>query len=147
MENIVFTRHQLRPSDIDIWGHLNHSKAVELFELGRFAWVSRNRFPLDREWVPVVTRIDVVYRREVFISEIVIKTEMVEAKHYSAGFEQAILASDTDSDPAVAGRVWLSFLNKATRRPTRLRDLDAWLPRVRQKARRETSRDTVMAPV
>jgi acyl-CoA thioesterase FadM len=124
MANVALTAHRLRPSDIDIWGHLNHSKAVELFELGRFDWVLRMRFPLDREWVPVVTRIDVVYRREVLISEVVIKTEMVERKHYTAGFHQEILVAGADAGPAVTGRVWLSFLNKANRRPMRLRELD-----------------------
>lgn len=124
MSNITLTPHQLRPSDIDVWGHLNHSKAVELFELGRFAWISKIGLPLDGEWVPVVTRIDVVYRREVFISEVVIRTEMAERKHYTAGFHQAILVPGVEDGPAVTGRVWLSFLSKVNRRPMRLRDLD-----------------------
>lgn len=130
MAPITLTRQHIRPSDIDIWGHLNHSKAIELFELGRYDWISKNQISLDQEWAPVVTRIDVVYRREVFLSEIVIKTELTQKKHFTAEFRQAILIPGMDEAPAVTGRMWLSFLNKASRRLMRVRGLD--IPASRQ---------------
>ena len=106
-----------------MFGHVNHSKSIELFELGRFDWLAKNELPLDERWTPVVTRIDVAYRREVFLSEVTIKTELALMKLYTAEFQQAIVIPGF-AEAAVTGRICMSFLNRESRRPMRLRDLE-----------------------
>lgn len=123
MHHATQIQHHIRPSDIDVFGHVNHSKSVELLELGRFDWLSKNKLPLDERWIPVVTRIDVDYRREVFLCEVTIKTELAVLKQYTAEFQQAIHIPGFD-EPAVTGCICVSFLGRESRRPVRLRDID-----------------------
>lgn len=116
--------HHVRPSDIDMFGHVNHAKPIDYFELGRFDWLVQNHFPLDERWTPVVARIEVDYRRELFLTQIRVQTVLAELKQYSAEFQQSIFVADADV-PAVTGLVRVSFVGKDTRRPMRLRDVEA----------------------
>lgn len=116
--------HHVRPSDLDMFGHVNHAKPIDYFELGRFDWLTQNRFPLDERWTPVVARIEVNYRRELFLTAIRVQTVLAELKQYTAEFQQSVFIPDVDS-PAVTGSVRVSFISKATGRPMRLRDVEA----------------------
>lgn len=120
--------HHLRPGDIDAWGHLNHARAIELFELGRYDWAYARRGADSSAdaygCLPVVIRIDVQYRREVFLSDVLVSTELAGTKHYSAEFVQTIAAPAQPEHAAIVGRVWLSFLDPATRRPMRVQNLE-----------------------
>ena len=116
--------HHVRPSDIDMFGHVNHAKPIDYFELGRFDWLVQNQFPLDERWTPVVTRIEVNYRRELFLSEVRVQTVLGELKQYSAEFQQSVHVPGVEG-PAVTGSVRVSFIGKETRRPMRLRDVEA----------------------
>ena len=73
----------------------------------------------------MVTRIDVSYRREVFLCEVTIKTELATLKQYTAEFRQSLFIAGVD-EPAVTGCIHVSFLNRESRRPMRLRDLDVF---------------------
>ncbi|WP_411888291.1 acyl-CoA thioesterase [Hydrocarboniphaga effusa] len=117
--------HHVRPCDIDAWGHLNHAKAIELFELGRHDWV-RARQSAERGYgcLPVVVRIDVSYRREVFLSEVLVTTELTQTKYYTAEFTQAISLPHEADSPAIAGRISISFLDTTTRRPMRVQGVE-----------------------
>jgi len=123
MHHATEIRHHIRPSDVDIFGHVNHSKSIELLELGRFDWLTQNKLPLDDRWTPVVTRVDVAYRREVFLSEVTITTDLALTKQYTAEFQQAIFTPGS-TEPAVTGRIHVNFLNRESRRPMRLRDVE-----------------------
>ncbi len=124
MHHATQLQHQIRPSDIDGFGHVNHAKSIELLELGRFDWLSQNRLPLDPRWTPVVTRIDVAYRREMHLSEVTIRTDLAELKQYTAQFQQAIHLAGVDG-PAVSACISVSFLDSESRRPVRLRDIES----------------------
>ena len=116
--------HHVRPSDLDMFGHVNHAKPIDYFELGRFDWLVQNQFPLDERWTPVVTRIEVNYRRELFLSEVRVQTVLAELKQYTAEFQQSVHVPGVEG-PAVTGSVRVSFIGKETRRPMRLRDVEA----------------------
>ncbi len=116
--------HHVRPSDLDMFGHVNHAKPIDYFELGRFDWLTQNRFPLDERWTPVVARIEVNYRRELFLTPIRVQTVLAELKQYTAEFQQSVFTPDVEG-PAVTGSVRVSFISKATGRPMRLRDVEA----------------------
>lgn len=126
------TRHHVRPGDIDAWGHLNHAKAIELLELGRYDWITARGGRGAYGCLPVVIRLDVSYRREIFLSDVLITTELKATKHYSAEFLQTIVPADDGVDAAIVGRIWLSFLAADTRRPLRINALpllrDAMVP-------------------
>lgn len=116
--------HHVRPSDLDMFGHVNHAKPIDYFELGRFDWLTQNRFPLDERWKPVVARIEVHYRRELFLTQIRVQTVLAELKQYTAEFQQSVFVPGHDA-PAVTGSVRVSFISKETKRPMRLRDVEA----------------------
>ncbi|HEY6926879.1 MAG TPA: thioesterase family protein [Steroidobacteraceae bacterium] len=120
----VETLHHLRPGDIDALGHLNHARAVELFELGRFDWVKRRSIDIDPSCVPVVTRVDIRYQREIFLSEVVIRTCLKGLMHFSVEFLQTLHLRQNDASCAVVGNIWLSFIERTTRHPIRVRRLD-----------------------
>jgi acyl-CoA thioesterase FadM len=120
----IETLHHLRPGDIDAFGHLNHARAVELFELGRFAWVKHHSIDIDPSCIPVVTRVDIRYQREIFLSEVVIRTCLKGVMHFSVEFLQTLHLRQNDVAGAVVGNIWLSFIGRTTRQPIRIRRLD-----------------------
>jgi acyl-CoA thioesterase FadM len=120
----VLTHHHLRPGDIDTLGHLNHARAVELFELGRFDWVKSHSIDVDVRCLPVVTRVDIRYQREVFLSEVVIRTRLNGTMHFSIEFEQTLHLPQHDDACAVAGNIWVSFIERTSRHPIRVRQLE-----------------------
>jgi len=119
---LLRTHHHVRPGDIDALGHLNHGRAIELFELGRYDWMTRHALVLDSACLPVVTRVDVNYHREVYLSEVSIGTRLRTIRHYGLEFEQTIGTQDSDR-AAVIGSVWISIIDRENRRPVRLRSL------------------------
>jgi len=71
---------------------------------------------------PMVTRVDVNYHREVYLSEVSIGTRLRTIRHYGLEFEQTIGTQDSDR-AAVIGSVWISIIDRENRRPVRLRSL------------------------
>lgn len=60
---------EVQSTQVDMFGHLNHTKYLEFMEWCRFAWAAAEGFPIPemiaRERVgPAVLRVDVRYRRE-----------------------------------------------------------------------------------
>lgn len=118
-EKALLTHHHIRPSDLDSLGHLNHAQAIELFELGRYDWMMHHSANIAGYWLPVVTRVDACYRREVFLAEVAVATELKEVRHYSVEFVQNILIPGLEQ-AAVTASVWISFIDRTSRRPLRV---------------------------
>ena len=115
----TLTHHQIRPSDLDSPGHLSHIKAIELFEQGRHDWSMRHSIKNTGNWLPVVTRADVRYQHEIFLTEIIIATELKDIRYYSIEFAQHILIPGLDQ-AAVKANIWISFIDQVSRHPLRV---------------------------
>ena len=119
----TITLHHVRPGDLDSLGHLNHANALAFFELGRFDWSARMGLVLDEVLVPVVTRADVRYLKEIHLEEIRISTAICARQHYSVEFRQCLARSLGKLEPSVTAQIWISFLDRRTRRPVKTKSV------------------------
>lgn len=111
----VSTSINVRPGDLDIAGHVNNARALEYFEHGRWTWLAHHGLERYSHVVPVVTRVEVDYRRELFWGEITIHTALVEDAEaiYKAVFNQSIEAEPGQA--AVNARVEVAFIDRDSR--------------------------------
>lgn len=72
----------VRPTDIDVKGHVNNARFVEYLQAGRWEWFDRKGLTNERlaelQVVLVVANIDINYRREVKYGETVAVSVSVE---------------------------------------------------------------------
>jgi acyl-CoA thioester hydrolase len=116
---------RVRPNDLDSLGHVNNATALEYLEAGRWGWMEQHGL-LRRggSIIPVTTRVEVDYRKEIAPQEVVVRTllleptaealEDAEAVHYRVRFQQRILV-DSGQVVAVEAIVQAAFVNAADR--------------------------------
>ncbi|MCY4044104.1 MAG: thioesterase family protein [Cellvibrionales bacterium] len=118
--NPVVTEHAIRPKDLDTQGHVNNAVALELFELGRSVWVKTNETMLPEEVMPVVSRVNLSYFREIFLESIEIRTELVSDKYFELAFKQQIYSIEHER-LCLEGEVFVCLIDKNTKQPCRLK--------------------------
>lgn len=130
------TLYKVRPSDLDSLGHVNNAVALEYFELGRFDWVKQNSFTLPKNLIAVVTQLNVVYLKEIFVNDIKIITTLAKTSYYELIFEQQVLTinspSNSPSEPeknqereCVTATIHVALIDKNKKRPVKLTGLFA----------------------
>ena len=120
---VVDIHHQVRPSDLDSFGHVNNAKVLEFFELGRLMWLQAVELQPATGIVPVLVHAELRYLCEILLGPLIIRTQLVAQTFYSVVFEQGILVDAVEGRKAMAhGRLTVNFIDVATRRPRKLRD-------------------------
>lgn len=116
------TAVHVRPADLDSLGHVNNAVVLELLEAGRWGWMDDNHLRRSAEILPVVSRIEVDYRRELGCEAIVVDTALVEPVDleddlsYRAIFRQQIRAlRGGESIVAAEARVQVAFVDARSR--------------------------------
>ena len=112
----------VRPNDLDSLGHVNNAIVLEYLEAGRWAWLAHHGLRRTGRVVPVVSRIEVDYRREILPPEVVVTTVLEadeafldpEAVSYRAVFHQTVVPAGEDRLAAEA-LVKVAFIDVATR--------------------------------
>ncbi|MCB9700828.1 MAG: acyl-CoA thioesterase [Myxococcales bacterium] len=111
-----------RPGDLDSLGHVNNAVVLEYLEAGRWGWMDENRLARIDAIVPVVSRIEIDYRRELRCEPIVVETALVEPEEldddlaYRAVFHQLVrVVRDGESLVAAEARVQVAFLDARSR--------------------------------
>lgn len=110
----------VRPTEIDVNGHVNNAKFIEYLEWGREEWYERNQLPYDRLLamgaVTVSVNININYRRECRQGEkLTVVTRPERLGRTSFSFRQEIRAAD--GAVAVDALVTLVTIDAETRRP------------------------------
>lgn len=118
------TSLRVRPNDLDILGHVNNATVLEYFEAGRWDWMDQHGLRRNTRVLPVVSRIEVDYRRELRLQDMEVHTaleplegedlEDEEALRYRVFFRQKILV-DGGKHVAAEARVQVAFIDGATR--------------------------------
>ncbi|WP_338885712.1 thioesterase family protein [Xenorhabdus sp. TH1] len=107
----VHTCLSIRRGDLDSAGHVNHARALEYFEQGRWEWLQRHRLKQCTRVVPVVSRVEIDYRKELFCGRLRIETERVhDDAIYKAMFDQRIYAGDA-TEPSITASVHVAFID------------------------------------
>jgi len=119
----ITTYHAVRPSDLDSLGHVNHATVLEYLEYGRWEWLTHCGRGLPTRIVPVVTRVEVEYRCEIFMGDLAITTNLAGESFYKVVFEQTIdIGADAARERAAEAKVHIAFIDASSRRPRRVRD-------------------------
>jgi acyl-CoA thioesterase FadM len=120
----VSVRLNVRPADLDGVGHVNNAVVLQYLEAGRWAWMDHHQLRRADPVVPVVSRIEVDYLREIPYGALDVSTTMVNLAEgalvdlddisYRARFRQEVRLG---SDGTVAARadVAVAFIDKETR--------------------------------
>jgi YbgC/YbaW family acyl-CoA thioester hydrolase len=109
----VTTSVSVRPADLDSVGHVNNARVLEYLEQARWNWVRHHGLDRRKGIIPVVARIEVDYRRELFWGDLSIRTALAnEETVYKAVFEQVICSDDV---PAVTAKVHVAFIDAGDR--------------------------------
>lgn len=119
---------QVRPNDLDSLGHVNNATVLEYLEAGRWAWLQHHNLQSEQKIFPVVARIEVNYRKEIKLENVIVNTKLEEAKkpsNYQAIFGQSIEISN-EGNPLVAveARIKVGFIDSVERK---LRTLQEFL--------------------
>jgi len=125
----VSVRMNVRPADLDGLGHVNNAVVLQYLEAGRWAWMDQHRLRRADPVVPVVSRIEVDYLREIPYGALDVSTSMLAEDalvdlddiSYRAKFRQEVILG---SDGTVAARadVAVAFIDKETRRLCTVQD-------------------------
>lgn len=111
----------VRPTEIDVNGHVNNAKFIEYLEWGREEWYERNQLPYDKLLAlgaaTVTVNVNVNYRRECKQGEILtVVTRPERLGRTSFSFRQEIRSAD--GTVAVDALITLVTIDPQTRRPT-----------------------------
>lgn len=111
-----------RPGDLDSLGHVNNAAVLELLEAGRWGWMDDNGLARGGAVLPVVSRIEVDYRREIRCEPVIVDTALIEPEDldddlcYRALFAQRVrVVRDGESIVAAEARVQVAFIDAASR--------------------------------
>jgi acyl-CoA thioesterase FadM len=112
----------VRPNDLDSLGHVNNAIVLEYLEAGRWAWLAHHRLKRTGRVLPVVSRLEIDYRREILPPEVVVATRLEvdeafldpEAMSYRAIFHQTVIAAGA-AEPAAEAIVKVAFIDAAAR--------------------------------
>jgi phosphopantetheine--protein transferase-like protein len=117
---------RVRPNDLDSLGHVNNAVVLEYLEAGRWAWMDGHRIRRGGAVVPVVSRVEVDYRRELAGPELQVHTALLVPEteddddvSYRARFTQQILVAGTLAAEAV---VHVAFIDARSRSLCTLQD-------------------------
>ena len=121
---------QVRPNDLDSLGHVNNAVVLEYFEAGRWGWMAAHGLRHATAVVPVVSRIEVDYRREILPQAVQVKTLLErddapsddgEDLQYRIHFRQQLLI-DGGAKVAAEARVQVAFIDAQERSLRTLQD-------------------------
>ncbi|MEZ4453782.1 MAG: thioesterase family protein [Nannocystaceae bacterium] len=111
-----------RPGDLDSLGHVNNAVVLEYLEAGRWGWMDENHLARIDAIVPVVSRIEIDYRRELRCEPLVVETTLLEPEDldddlsYRAVFHQRVcVVRDGETIVAAEARVQVAFLDARSR--------------------------------
>lgn len=123
---LVSLKLQVRPNDLDSLGHVNNATVLEYLETGRWDWMKHHNLQIKQKIIPVVARIEVNYRKEIILENVVINTKLEEANktsHYQANFWQSIeIFKEGNPLIAVEARIHLVFIDSTERTLRTLQD-------------------------
>lgn len=121
---------RVRPNDLDSLGHVNNATVLEYLEAGRWAWMEKQGLRRGSRVLPVVSRIEVDYRREILPQEVLVRTvlespssaeELEDSLSYRATFRQQVLI-DSGGQLAIEARLQVAFIDSAERSLCSLQD-------------------------
>ena len=120
---------RVRPNDLDSLGHVNNATVLEYLEAGRWAWMERHSLRRDSRILPVTSRIEVDYRREILPQEVLVRTALETSEledseddmSYRVYFRQHILLQGSEQ-VAVEARIQVAFIDSAERTLRTLQD-------------------------
>ena len=121
-----------RPGDLDINGHVNNAKVLELFEAGRWFWLQEMGLENRGGIFSVVLSIRVRYLREIGHQKLACSTRLVLPKGvnesdwldeltYKSNIIQLLYDSNGEIELAKA-EVEIAFINEVSRNPVSLQD-------------------------
>lgn len=119
-QNPLTSETHIRPGDLDSLGHVNNAVALELFEFGRLMWTQSNQIVLKDHLLPLVSRIQIAYNRELFAEPVEIITELENDQFFELQFRQQVKTLHSDV-PNLQGTVYVTLIDRETRRPQRLK--------------------------
>ncbi len=113
---------RVRPNDLDSLGHVNNATVLEYLEAGRWAWMEAHSLRRDSRILPVTSRIEVDYRREILPQEVLVRTaletslleDFEDEVSYRVYFRQRILLKEGEQVAAEA-RVQVAFIDAVER--------------------------------
>jgi len=116
---LVSLKLQVRPNDLDSLGHVNNATVLEYLETGRWDWLKHHNINIKQKIVPVVARIEVNYRREIILEDVIVNTKLEQANQsslYQANFWQSIeVIKEGNSLVAVEARIQVVFIDSIER--------------------------------
>lgn len=121
---------RVRPNDLDSLGHVNNATVLEYLEAGRWAWMDQHGLRRDGHVLPVVSRIEVDYRREILPQEVRVRTtlesppspeELEDGLTYRATFHQQVFI-DAGQQLAIEARLQVAFIDSRERTLCSLQD-------------------------
>lgn len=122
----------VRPNDLDSLGHVNNAVAMEYLETGRWDWLARNGLRRRNPILPVVSRAEVNYWKELFPPAVRVRTRLdqhecsrldEEFVTYQAVFRQRIFSgAGPDTSPAIEARINVAFIDSELRTIRTLQD-------------------------
>ena len=122
---------RVRPADLDGLGHVNNAAVLEYLEAGRWAWMDHHGINRGHAILPVVSRIEIDYVREIPYGDVRVVTALgegtgegaidMEDLSYRASFRQEV--SLVPSATVVArANVAIAFIDRTTRTLCTLQD-------------------------
>lgn len=122
---------EVRPNDLDSLAHVNNAVTLEYLEAGRWAWLQQHGFVQGQRVLPVVTRIEIDYRRELLPQRLTVGTVLLQPDDavalpeatYKVRFLQEVLSSK--GVVAVSAQVEVAFIDATTRSLASLQDFVA----------------------
>lgn len=113
---------RVRPNDLDSLGHVNNATVLEYLEAGRWAWMEEHSLRRDSRILPVTSRIEVDYRREILPQEVLVRTALEtslsedseDEVSYRVYFRQRVLLKEGEQVAAEA-RVQVAFIDSVER--------------------------------
>lgn len=117
---------QVRPNDLDSFGHVNNATVLEYLETGRWDWLKQHNLHKKQQIFPVVARIEVNYRKEIIQENVVINTKLEQPdkkSKYQANFWQSIeIIKAGNPLVAVDARIKIVFIDSTERTLRTLED-------------------------
>ena len=108
------TSIETRSYELDAFGHLNHAVYLNYFEVARIQLLEEAGYPvqdlLERGWGVHVVRVEVDYKKEAFMGELLrVRTRLDETKRSSMAVVQEILRDTPEGAELVcrARVVWV----------------------------------------
>jgi len=119
-ESILTLR--VRPNDLDSLGHVNNATVLEYLEAGRWAWMEQHGVRHRTHILPVVSRVEVDYRREIEPQEVRVRTmldgpapeDLEDNLTYRVCFRQRVF-TEGGHQMAVEAAVHVAFIDEQSR--------------------------------